>query len=123
MSCGLWWLSHLACDPGVSQSDDVGMLLHMTLASSFDLLPLSRRSYQRVIPQPARRDTRPEIRTWYFREMMLPHGIWHVQAPQVTPLPTLSEGEVVPMSGVELHASKTSPPDYLTGALMGIKGG
>lgn len=37
--------------------------------------------------------------------------------PQTTPnspLPTLSEGEVLPLAGAEVTASKTSPPDHLT---------
>lgn len=31
-------------------------------------------------------------------------------------LPPFSEGEVVPITEVELHQGKTSPPDYLTEA-------
>lgn len=44
---------------------------------------------------------------------------WKVS--QAEPLPPLSEGQVLPLKGVELSAGKTSPPDYLTEAeLIGL---
>lgn len=37
-----------------------------------------------------------------------------LQAVGSEPLPPFAEGEVVPITEVELHQGKTSPPDYLT---------